>query len=371
QNATNLPIKTLAEKVADAAHLHKQFPVSSGNQHRIKELEWVPVEKPDPSPPAAPKSKGGKSAGAREDPDAVGIAKSPPRPLPALPPPPALNTFSPLPTIATPPVRIRGATFPSPPCQDTNDLANIMKRRVEALKALKENPMDLEAMKVYHNCHKQFQAWALSKHEPGQYTGSIDFKPLTPDELSGPNPAWVKKLHLIRSEQEHSVNWLLWFRAQDQFVRAAPVCEGIGMHLLRKMGWAPGEGLGKNKEGCLEPLLPSIKTDKKGRPFSADSLASLGAPTPLLTGKHPVSALTEMCIKARWGPPEFVLVNESGPDHKKMFLNFFNAGTKVMLFLLFQVKVNGMEFQPAERSANKKHAKAQAAMLCLQETGII
>ncbi|KAM7295743.1 serine/arginine repetitive matrix protein 2 isoform X1 [Ixodes scapularis] len=353
-NATNLPIKTLAEKVADAAHLHKQFPVSSGNQHRIKELEWVPVEKPDPSPPAAPKSKGGKSAGARDDPDAVGIAKSPPRPLPALPPPPALNTFSPLPTIATPPVfqvqperqTVSVAVVPPTPkaveapagtmSGDTNDLADIMKRRVEALKALKENPMDLEAMKVYHNCHKQFQAWALSKHEPGQYTGSIDFKPLTPDELSGPNPAWVKK---------------------DQFVRAAPVCEGIGMHLLRKMGWAPGEGLGKNKEGCLEPLLPSIKTDKKGLVSDLELRRSAAPAHHDLGGKHPVSALTEMCIKARWGPPEFVLVNESGPDHKKMFL--------------FKVKVNGMEFQPAERSANKKHAKAQAAMLCLQETGII
>ncbi|CAN8017472.1 unnamed protein product [Ixodes persulcatus] len=219
---------------------------------------------------------------------------------------------------------------------DTNDLADIMKRRVEALKALKVNPMDLEAMKVYHNCHKQFQAWALSKHEPGQYTGSIDFKPLTPDELSGPNPAWVKK---------------------DQFVRAAPVCEGIGMHLLRKMGWAPGEGLGKNKEGCLEPLLPSIKTDKKGLVSDLELRRSAAPAHHDLGGKHPVSALTEMCIKARWGPPEFVLVNESGPDHKKMFL--------------FKVKVNGMEFQPAERSANKKHAKAQAAMLCLQETGII
>lgn len=93
---------------------------------------------------------------------------------------------------------------------------------MEALKALKVNPMDLEAMKVYHDCHKkvcpvsagdvcwplsrevllhacsyfrcQFQAWAQSKHKPGQYTGSVDFKPLTPNELSGPNPAWVRKV---------------------------------------------------------------------------------------------------------------------------------------------------------------------------------
>jgi len=36
------------------------------------------------------------------------------------------------------------------------------------------------------------------------------------------------------------------------------------MALLQKMGWRPGEGLGKNKEGTLEPLQLEIKMDKKG-----------------------------------------------------------------------------------------------------------
>lgn len=40
----------------------------------------------------------------------------------------------------------------------------------------------------------------------------------------------------------------------------------MGMALLQKMGWQPGEGLGKNKEGSLEPLRLEIKTDKKGEP---------------------------------------------------------------------------------------------------------
>lgn len=30
------------------------------------------------------------------------------------------------------------------------------------------------------------------------------------------------------------------------------------------MGWSPGEGLGKNKEGTTEPLLLDVKMDKKG-----------------------------------------------------------------------------------------------------------
>lgn len=36
------------------------------------------------------------------------------------------------------------------------------------------------------------------------------------------------------------------------------------MKLLQKMGWQPGEGLGRNKEGSLEPLALDIKMDKKG-----------------------------------------------------------------------------------------------------------
>lgn len=36
------------------------------------------------------------------------------------------------------------------------------------------------------------------------------------------------------------------------------------MHLLQKMGWKPGEGLGKEKNGSLQPLLLEVKLDKKG-----------------------------------------------------------------------------------------------------------
>lgn len=38
----------------------------------------------------------------------------------------------------------------------------------------------------------------------------------------------------------------------------------MGMHLLQKMGWKPGEGLGKEKNGSLTPLLLEIKLDTKG-----------------------------------------------------------------------------------------------------------
>ena len=36
------------------------------------------------------------------------------------------------------------------------------------------------------------------------------------------------------------------------------------MFLLQKMGWKPGDGLGKDNEGKKEPLMLDIKMDRKG-----------------------------------------------------------------------------------------------------------
>lgn len=55
-----------------------------------------------------------------------------------------------------------------------------------------------------------------------------------------------------------------FFRIQDQLISTTPVLGGMGMHLLQKMGWRPGEGLGKEKNGSLQPLLLEVKLDKKG-----------------------------------------------------------------------------------------------------------
>lgn len=51
---------------------------------------------------------------------------------------------------------------------------------------------------------------------------------------------------------------------QDQLIATTPVSGGMGMHLLQKMGWKSGEGLGKEKNGSLQPLLLEVKLDKKG-----------------------------------------------------------------------------------------------------------
>ncbi|GAA6079157.1 protein SON isoform X1, partial [Tachysurus ichikawai] len=57
----------------------------------------------------------------------------------------------------------------------------------------------------------------------------------------------------------------------DQFLRAAPVSGGMGEMLMKKMGWRAGEGLGKHREGTVEPIVIDFKTDRKGESFSRDA----------------------------------------------------------------------------------------------------
>ncbi|NWX86239.1 SON protein, partial [Nothoprocta ornata] len=251
--------------------LSKEFPVSSGSQHRKKEVdsvygEWVPVEK-------------GKEDG-KDD------------------------------------------VFPKPAIEGV-DITTAMNDRAVAQKRLNENSFDLEAMCMLNRAQEQIDAWAQSNSIPGQFTGSTGAQILSSEELSNSGPqAWIRK---------------------DQFLRAAPVTGGMGAQLMRKMGWREGEGLGKNKEGSVEPIMVDFKTDRKGKPF--------------WKCKHPVSALMEICNKRRWTPPEFVLVDDSGPDHRKHFI--------------FKVRVNGNEYRPTFASLNKKHAKATAATAALQAMGLV
>lgn len=146
------------------------------------------------------------------------------------------------------------------------------------------------------------------------------------------------------------------------FTSAAPVTGGIGMFLLQKMGWKQGTGLGKNNEGSVEPLMLDVKVDRKGLVTSGESKkgGGTGPKVPVvrdLSGKHPVSALGELCNKRKWGAPVYDTVHESGPAHRRDFL--------------IKVCVNGIEYQPSIASNNKKLAKVQAATVCLQELGLV
>lgn len=108
------------------------------------------------------------------------------------------------------------------------------------------------------------------------------------------------------------------------------------MHLLQKMGWKPGEGLGKEKSGALEPLLLEVKLDKKGLVANEEQkkrqpkAQKVTAKT--LEGKHPVSLLGEFASKRKLGAPQYSVCFECGPDHKKNFL------FKVNLKLLYKTE---------------------------------
>ncbi|KAI1241429.1 hypothetical protein IHE44_0004902 [Lamprotornis superbus] len=224
--------------------LSKEFPVSSGSQHRKKEAdsvygEWVPVD------------KNGKDDG-KDD------------------------------------------VFPKPAIECV-DITTAMNDRAVAQKRLNENSFDLEAMCMLNRAQEQIDAWAQSNSIPGQFTGSTGAQILSSDELTNSGPqAWIRK----------SVkNWLV----------------------------AVGEKAQKRSGHYV------VMKD--------------------LSGKHPVSALMEICNKRRWTPPEFVLVDDSGPDHRKHFI--------------FKVRVNGNEYRPTFASLNKKHAKATAATAALQAMGLV
>lgn len=173
---------------------------------------------------------------------------------------------------------------------------------------------------------------------------------------------------------------------------ATPVSEGRGMQLLMKMGWKPGQGIGKNNDGQLEPLTLDVKQDRRGKPLILENCVQIGAIAGLVaiqempasnarpekgtfggqfSHKHPVSLLTELCQKRRWGPPSFACT-ESGPIHAKKFhWKVSNVFAIFSFTYRVQVVVNGVEYQPAVPSLNKKNGKTQAAQVCLQSIGVL
>jgi len=72
-----------------------------------------------------------------------------------------------------------------------------------------------------------------------------------------------------------------------------------------------------------------------------------------VVGKHPVSALVELCQRRGWNPPAYVTEPSTG------------AG------FLLKVEVQGKCYTPASSSDTKKSAKAVAAQLCLEELGLL
>ncbi|XP_033836656.1 protein SON [Periophthalmus magnuspinnatus] len=319
QKAIRFSINNMAVRptVRSDAGIAKEFPVSSGSQHRKKEGEgqgaygeWVPVEKAnDKAVSNAKKSS-------------ITSGKSSAETGPGTEPEPAVEHDS---------------VFPEPPLQPV-DISQAVSERIKAQRRLAENPYDVSALCMLSRAQEQVDAWAQSNTVPGLFTGSTGAQVLSSEELSSNGPqAWLKK---------------------DQFLKAAPVSGGVGEFLMRKMGWRTGEGLGRNREGTVEPIIIDFKVDRKGLVAEGEKPQKQTGGlvvTKDLMGKHPVSALIELCTKRKIMQPDFVMVHHSGPDHRKNFL--------------FKVTVGGVDYQPQMASPNKKHAKAMAATVALQALG--
>ncbi|CAI5637771.1 unnamed protein product [Oreochromis niloticus] len=318
---------TVRPAVRSDAGMAKEFPVSSGTQHRKKEGEglgaygeWVPVDKTTEKAAVATKAQ-------------TNVLSAPPTSSSSGETATVVQEVIEQPAFVTNSDKV----FPDPQLQQV-DITQAVTERIKAQRRLAENPYDISAIRMLTRAQEQVDAWAQSNTVPGLFTGSTGAQILSSEELSTSGPqAWLKK---------------------DQFLRAAPVSGGVGEFLMRKMGWKTGEGLGRNREGTVEPIVIDFKVDRKGLVAEGEKLQKQTGGlvvTKDLMGKHPVSALIELCNKRKIMQPDFVMVHHSGPDHRKNFL--------------FKVTVNGVDYQPQTASPNKKHAKAMAATVALQALG--
>ncbi|KAL7845906.1 hypothetical protein AOLI_G00240980 [Acnodon oligacanthus] len=143
--------------VRSEAAFAKEFPVSSGSQHRKKEGdgaygEWVPVDKKNDKAGSSSTSAGAEDQ--NKDNDSV---------------------------------------FPEAPSQPV-DITLAVSERAVAQKRLAENPFDINAMCMLNRAQEQVDAWAQSNTIPGLFTGSTGAQVLSSEELSNSGPqAWIKK----------------------------------------------------------------------------------------------------------------------------------------------------------------------------------
>ncbi|XP_028410187.1 protein SON-like isoform X2 [Dendronephthya gigantea] len=124
------------------------------------------------------------------------------------------------------------------------DVSGLIAKRMEAQNRLQSNPHDLEAKLVLEEVQMKIQNWASINLKPGQFTGENLVSSFAPKEnINSGYQAWARK---------------------DMFHNLAPIKGGVGMRLLQKMGWKPGQVIGKRGEGGYEPIALTVKMDRRG-----------------------------------------------------------------------------------------------------------
>ncbi|XP_048578173.1 protein SON isoform X2 [Nematostella vectensis] len=155
-----------------------------------------------------------------------------------------------------------------PPPQEKVDVSNLVVKRIEAQRRLQADPNDIEAMLLEQEVSLKMQSWAQSNVKPGQFTGHAAKSTLSKQEIHSGYQAWAKK---------------------DMFHNLTPVSGGIGMKLLQKMGWQPGQAIGRTGEGNVEPIALTVKTDRKGLSSGGEK------PGNKKPGNRPITDLQVQC----------------------------------------------------------------------------
>ena len=155
------------------------------------------------------------------------------------------------------------------------DINKLMREKAALTKALEVNPYDAGSLIKLHKLEKSIFEWSKPIKEPGKFTGTTKVQVLSHKQLEGDDHgagAWVRK---------------------DMFKRLNRLNEttaGPGKRLLEKMGWKPGQALGKNKNGSTEPIDLNFNLDRKGL-CGRDEVIGTGPQYGALAGlqgRHPV-----------------------------------------------------------------------------------
>merc|ERR1712223_1794817 len=203
---------TPAMKNAVMGHRMIEFPVSSGNAHRVKEVDVKEELKPDDLKPdkLAIENKSEEKSEGGDDDDENKEAESP-KPTEAQKfneaNPLAVMMFGGMPEAPKAIELAAPAVLPStsvsadesssensaktkpdkvfePAPEPSKDISSIVSQRLNAMKKLSDNPNDSAALKDLYDAQKEMSNWATSKNKPGQFTGHTGAKILTHAELT-------------------------------------------------------------------------------------------------------------------------------------------------------------------------------------------
>ncbi len=204
---------TPAMKTAAMSHRMLEFPVSSGNAHRVKEATVKEESDPEPEKNEVKAIEDKSEPVVEEKSEAQKLNEANPLGVimfggvPEVPKEPELAVSSSSAEDKKPADKVF-----DPVLEPSKDISLIVSQRLGAMKKLSENPNDTEALTLLYDAQQEMAKWATSKNKPGQFTGHTGAKILSHAELSTGVQAWAR---------------------QEQFSKAQKVSGGFGEFMLR------------------------------------------------------------------------------------------------------------------------------------------